>query len=55
MKVYLQGNDGEEIELDVIEPDPKDGTFIASLSKFSFDVLFRAESMWIRVCPDKSE
>jgi hypothetical protein len=44
MKVYIQTVTGEEFELEVREPDPKDGTWVA------FDE--RHPNEWIRIVPD---
>jgi len=51
MKVYVQDADGAEVELVVVEPDPKDGSFCASLPIGSLVVVL-AKDAWIRICPN---
>ena len=54
--VYLQGPDGEEIELDVTTPDPEDGTvtcFLPAETPNSIqptpDII--QDEWWVRICP----
>jgi hypothetical protein len=45
MKVYVQGSDGEELELGVLEPDPPDGTYT---------VMF-GTTAWLRIVPEDTD
>lgn len=50
MKAYVQGPDGEEVVLDINEPDPEDGTYVGTLPagiKWA-DI---PEDSWIRIVP----
>jgi hypothetical protein len=60
MVVYLQGSEGQEIELEVGEPDPPDGTRIAffkrdevlkMLAMLILESEEITESVWIRIDP----
>lgn len=55
MKVYVQDAEGAEVELDVKEPDPKDGTFCAFVPEnhlSNWVSIHKDGSIWIRICPN---
>lgn len=55
MEAYLQGPNGEEIELKVVEPDPADGSFVVSLDQTfeETDGTVDLGTYWIRIVPNK--
>lgn len=48
MKVYLQFADGEEKNLEIMEPDPKDGSFVICGLPEGTKL---GPECWIRICP----
>lgn len=44
LEAYLQGSEGEEVELLVTRTDPEDGTYVAHLPG--------DDNSWIRIVPD---
>jgi len=53
MKAYVQFANGQEVELVVREPDPKDGTFTLFLENSPSVVLDDDGNVWIRIVPNE--
>lgn len=50
MKAYLQFDDGFEVDLDVTEPDPPDGSFCVHFNDYDVPAVDTSR-WWIRICP----
>ena len=49
--VYIQDADGTEVELQVLTPDPEDGTFTCFVPEGT-EVLLTSPDNWIRIVPN---
>ena len=52
MKAYLQGPDGQEIELTVTEPDPADGSYCLQMPTLANQLPW-LNAAWVRIVPEE--